>query len=53
MAQPFDPVWHEQQPDDEYEDNIERLDNLPEDGEEQGHPTTASDVNVLIAKEIA
>ncbi len=48
-----DPVWREQIPDDEYEDNIERLDGLPEDGEERGHPTTASDVTVLISKEIA
>ena len=47
-----DPVWSERIPDDQYEDAVERADGLPEDGEEQGHPTTASDVSALIAKEI-
>lgn len=53
MTQPFDPVWREQEPTDEYEDAIEAADGLPEDGEEKGHPTTATDVSVLIAKEVA
>jgi hypothetical protein len=55
MTDPFrsDPVWSERTPDDQDEDRVEQLDGLPEDGEEKGHPTTASDVGALIAKEIA
>lgn len=53
MTQPIDPQWREQIPDDTYEDQIERLDGLPEDGEERGHPTTATDVFVLISKQVA
>lgn len=47
------PAWTEHVPTDEDEDRVEQLDGLPEDGEERGHPTTASDVTALIAKEIA
>jgi len=54
MTDPFrnDPVWSEREPTDADEDRVEQLDGLPEDGEERGHPTTATDVGVLVPKSI-
>ena len=53
MTQPDFPPWTEREPDEEYERHIEEEDGLPVGDEPKGHPTTATDVRALIAKEIA